>query len=120
MVTVAATQCRLQESKERVTALRKRRNVEEQKTMNLVAAIEAFNETSQATIELLPTRNGSTMARLPRVGRDITVEGSPHLHHVKVDVEEVALLCEEARRAIAAGMALLEAGLGALSHLDSA
>src|SRR5215208_1579410 len=95
-------------------------NVDEERNINLVTPINAFNETSQATIELQPTRNGSTIAVLPRVGREIIVKGSPHNEAVKVTVADVALLCEEARRAIVTGTELLEAGLGALSDRERA
>ena len=88
--------------------------------MNLTAAIEAFNAASQPQIVLQTTRDGRVTARLPRVGREIIVEGSPFNKDVKVTAEDVAWLCEEARRAFAPGMALLEAGLGALGDLDRA
>ncbi len=86
--------------------------------MNLVAAVEAFNESSQPQIELQSTRDGRVVATLPRVGREIIVEGSPFNEAIKVTAEDVAWLCEEARRAFAPGMALLEAGLGELGDLD--
>ncbi len=88
--------------------------------MNLIAAIEAFNASSQPQIVLQPTRDGRVTAVLPRVGREIIVEGSHFEKDIKVTVEDVAWLCEEARRAFAPGMALLEAGLGALGDLDRA
>ncbi len=88
--------------------------------MDLVAAIEAFNESSQPQIGLHPTRDGRITATLPRVDREIVVVGSRFGEAVKVTAEDVAWLCEEARRAFAPGMALLEAGLGALEDLDSA
>jgi hypothetical protein len=88
--------------------------------MNLTAAIEAFNRSSQPQIVLKTTRDGRVTAQLPRVGREIIVEGSPFNKDVKVTAEDVAWLCEEARRAFAPGMALLEAGLGALGDLDRA
>jgi hypothetical protein len=86
--------------------------------MDLTAAIEAFNETTQPQIELQPTRDGRITAVLPRVGREILVEGSQFNEDVKVTAEDIAWLCEEARRAFAPGMALLEAGIGALHDLD--
>lgn len=86
--------------------------------MNLIAAIEAFNKSSQPQIDLQPSRDGRVTAVLPRVGREIIVEGSQYKMDVKVTAEDVAWLCEEARRAFAPGMALLEAGLGALGDLD--
>jgi hypothetical protein len=86
--------------------------------MSLTAAIEAFNESSQPQIALQPSRDGRVTAHLPRVGRDVLVEGSPFNHEVKVTAADVAWLCEEGRRASAPGMALLEAGLKALHGLD--
>jgi len=87
--------------------------------MNLTAAIEAFNESSQPQIVLGPRRDGRVVASLPRVGREILSEGSRFNKDVKVTAEDVAWLCEEARRALAPGMALLEAGLGALGDLET-
>lgn len=86
--------------------------------MNLTAAIEAYNQAGGPQIELLTTRDGRTRATLPRVQREIVVEGSPFNKDVKVTVAGVALLCEEARRSIAPGLALLEAGLAALAELE--
>lgn len=86
--------------------------------MNLTDAIEAFNQTSQLQITLKTSRDGRVTAHLPRVGREVLVEGSPFNTEVKVTALDVAWLCEEARRASAPGMALLEAGLGALGGLD--
>lgn len=89
--------------------------------MNLTAAIEAFNESSQPPIVLEKRhRDGRVTAVLPRVGREILVEGSPFNKDVKVTAADVAWLCEEARRAFAPGMALLEAGLDALGELNRA
>jgi hypothetical protein len=86
--------------------------------MNLLAAIEALNESSPPQIVLKTSRDGRVTAVLPRVGREIIIEGSQFNKEVKVPVEDIAWLCEEARRAFAPGMALLEAGLGWLSDLD--
>ena len=83
--------------------------------MDLTAAIAAFNESSQPPIEMQTKRDGRVNAVLPRVGREILVTGSPFNKDVQVKAQDVALLCEEARRAIAPGMALLEAALGALN-----
>lgn len=83
--------------------------------MDLTAAIEAFNESSQPAIDLQPRRDGRVVAVLPRVGREIIVQGSPFNEDVRVTAQDLALLCEEARRAAAPGMALLEAALGALN-----
>jgi hypothetical protein len=88
--------------------------------MNRTAAIEAFNASSQPQIELLTTRDARVVAKLPRVKRDILVESSPFNTDVKVTATDIAWLCEEARRAAAPGMALLEAALGALGDLDLA
>jgi hypothetical protein len=85
--------------------------------MNLTAAINAFNESSQPQIALRTSRDGRVTAVLPRVGREVLVEGSPFNKDVKVKAEDVAWLCEEARRAFAPGMALIEAALGALGDL---
>jgi len=86
--------------------------------MDLTAAIEAFNASSQPQIELLTTRDARVVAKLPRVNREIIVKDSSFNKNVKVTVADVAWLCEEARRAVAPGMALLEAALGALNGLE--
>ncbi len=57
------------------------------------------------------------IAHLPRVDREIIV-GDAQYSGAKVAAEDIAWLCEEARRASAPGMALLEAALAALSDLD--
>jgi hypothetical protein len=88
--------------------------------MDLTAAIEAFNASSQPQIELLTTRDARVVAKLPRVNREIIVQDSAFNEAVKVTAADVAWLCEEARRAVAPGMALLEAALGALGDLDRA
>jgi len=85
--------------------------------MDLTAAIEAFNESSQPQINVGPTRGGLMIAHLPRVDREITVE-DVGAANVRVTEKDIAWLCEEARRASAPGMALLEAALSALSDLD--
>ncbi len=86
--------------------------------MDLTAAIEAFNESSQPQIDFHHTRDGRAIAILPRVGREIIVQDSTVGTGGQVTAEDIAWLCEEARRAFAPGMALLEAGLGALGDLD--
>jgi len=86
--------------------------------MSLTDAIEAFNQSSQPQITLQTSRDGRVTATLPRVGREVLVEGSPFNKEVKVTAADLASLCEEARRASAPGMALLEAGLGALGAVD--
>ena len=85
--------------------------------MNLTSAIEAFNESSEPKIELGPRRDGSVVAQLPRVGREIRVVGSQFSTRNQVTAADVALLCEEARRAFAPGLALLEAALAAFGEL---
>jgi hypothetical protein len=85
--------------------------------MSLVAAIEAFNKTSHPPIELQVTRDGRTVARLPRLGKEIVVKGTRLNQKVKVSSQDIALLCEEAQLAIAPGMALLEASLAAMGKV---
>jgi hypothetical protein len=85
----------------------------------LITAIEAFNKSSSPQIEVFGTRDTRTVAQLPRVGRDIIVEDAdPSYSDAKVTADDIAWLCEEARRASAPGMALLEAALSALSDLE--
>jgi len=85
--------------------------------MDLITAIETFNKKGEPHIELLTTRDGRVVATLPRVGREIIVKGSPFNKEVKVTAADVALLCEEARRASTPGLALLDAGLSVLRDL---
>jgi hypothetical protein len=85
----------------------------------LITAIEAFNKSSRPQIVVFVTRDTRTVARLPRVGHEIIVkDADPDYSDAKVTAEDIAWLCEEARRASAPGMALLEATLSALSDLD--
>jgi hypothetical protein len=86
--------------------------------MDLKAAIDAFNESSEPKIALLTARDGRVVATLPRVGQEIIVEGSPFNKDVKVTAEGMALLCEEARRAFAPGMELLQVALAALRERE--
>ncbi|HEU4457248.1 MAG TPA: hypothetical protein VFR81_29535 [Longimicrobium sp.] len=86
--------------------------------MDLISAIEAFNEAGGPQIELLTTRDGRVRATLPRLKRDIIVEGSRFNKDVKVTAADVAALCEEARLAFAPGMALLQAAIGALNEME--
>ena len=87
-------------------------------------AIDAFNESSDPKIELLTTRDGRTTATLPRVGRQIIV--FPNLDgSVRPTAEDIAWLCEEARRAAsptlaaaAPSLALIAAALGSLEKLE--
>jgi hypothetical protein len=85
--------------------------------MNLVAAIEAFNKTGQPPIELVVLRDGHTVAKLPRLGREIVVKGTRLNPKLKVSSQDIALLCEEAQLAIAPGMTLLEAALAAMGKV---
>lgn len=85
--------------------------------MSLVAAIEAFNQHSQPRIELLTTRDGRTVARLPRSSKEIVVKGTGLNPKSRVSSQDIALLCEEAQLAIAPGMALLEAALAAMGKV---
>lgn len=83
--------------------------------MNLVEAIEAFNQTAQPKIELQIAADGRVSARLPRLGREILVKDAGA--GPRVASHDIALLCEEAQLAIAPGMALLEAGLAAMGRV---
>jgi hypothetical protein len=85
--------------------------------MELIEAIDAFNKSSSPQIDVSPTRDGRSIAHLPRVNREINVSDA-RFSDAKVTAEDIAWLCEEARRASAPGMALLEAALSVLSDLD--
>jgi hypothetical protein len=85
--------------------------------MDLVTAVEAFNKTGQPKIELLVQRDGRTVAKLPRLGREILVKGTSLNSKLKVSSQDIALLCEEAQLAIAPGMTLLEAALAAMGKV---
>ena len=85
--------------------------------MDLVTAIETFNKTGQPPIELQVARDGRTLARLPRLGREIVVRGTRLNPKPKVSTQDIALLCEEAQLAIAPGMALLETALAAMGKV---
>ena len=85
--------------------------------MTLVAAIEAFNKSSHPQIEIFIARDGRTVAKLPRLGREIVVKGTPLNKKLKVSSQDIALLCEEAQLAIAPGMTLLEAALAAMGKV---
>jgi hypothetical protein len=87
--------------------------------LTLAAAIEKFNKSSHQKIKLTTTRDGRMEASLPLVGREIIVEDSPFNKDVKVTPSDLAWLCEEARRAFAPGMALLEATLAHLGDVTS-
>jgi len=86
-------------------------------TMNLVAAIEAFNQYGQPRIDLQVRRDGRTVALLPRLGKEILVKGTPSNPNLKISSQDIALLCEEAQLAIAPGMALLESALAAMGKV---
>ena len=86
------------------------------KIMNLTTAIEDYNKSSHRKIRLTTSRDGRVTAKLPLVGRAILVEGSPFNTEVKVSAADLAWLCEEARRASAPGMALIEASLAQLGE----
>ena len=85
--------------------------------MSILTAIEAFNKASQPEIAVLTTRDGRVTANLPRVGREIIAQGSSFNPDVKVNPADMAWLCEEARRAMEPGMALLSEWLDALHKL---
>lgn len=85
--------------------------------MKLVAAIEAFNEQGRPRIELKVLGDGRTVARLPRLGRDITVQHALSGAQARLSSQDIALLCEEAQLAITPGMALLEAALAAMGKV---
>jgi hypothetical protein len=91
--------------------------IEQGAGMNLVAAIEAFNQHGQPRIEMQVARDGRTVARLPRLGREIIVKGTRLNPRARVSSQDIALLCEEAQLAIAPGMALLEAALAAMGKV---
>jgi hypothetical protein len=85
--------------------------------MNLVNAIEAFNQHGRPSIEMQIARDGRTVARLPRLGKEIVVKGTHLNPRARVSSQDIALLCEEAQLAIAPGMALLEAALAAMGKV---
>lgn len=92
--------------------------------LELENAINAFNASTDPKIELVTTRDGRTMATLPRAARQIIVfpnQGGS----VRPTPRDVAWLCEEARRAAsptlaaaAPSLALIEAALGSLEKLE--
>jgi hypothetical protein len=93
------------------------RPIEQGASMNLVAAIEAFNRQGQPRIDLQVRRDGRTVAVLPRLGKEILVKGTPLNPNLKISSQDIALLCEEAQLAIAPGMALLESALAAMGKV---
>jgi len=87
--------------------------------MDIFKAIDALNESSRPQIEVVTTRSNRTIAKLPRTSRQVTLKVDPSFEeNVKVTARDMAWLCEEARRASAPGMDLLEAALGALKDVD--
>jgi len=86
--------------------------------MSIMSSIEAFNEAFNPEIELLPTRDGRVRANLPRVGREILVQGSQFNADVKVTPADLASLCEEVRRAMAPGVALMDEALNAITQTE--
>lgn len=84
----------------------------------LADAIETFNRSAQPKIKTLTTRDGRMVAKLPRVGREIIIVGSPFNKDIRVRASDVAWLCEEARRAADPGFSLLRAALGELEKLE--
>jgi hypothetical protein len=59
-------------------------NRRQEESMSLTDAIEAFNQSSQPQITLQTSRDGRVTAHLPRVGREVLVEGSQFNQEVKV------------------------------------
>jgi hypothetical protein len=86
--------------------------------MNLVTAIETFNKSNQAHVTLKSTRDGRITALLPRVDREIMVQGSTLNKDVKLTSSDIAWLCEEARLGVASSIALLAAAVTALRHIE--
>jgi hypothetical protein len=85
--------------------------------MTLAKAIEAINKVSAQKIETLTTRDSREIAKLPRVGREVVISGSTFNPEVKVTATDIALLCQEARLAMAPAQALLEAALDMLKDV---
>lgn len=94
-----------------------RRMSDNGRIMNLVEAIEAFNQHGRPRIELTVLADGRTIARLPRLGKEILVKGTPANPKLRLSSQDIALLCEEAQLAIAPGMTLLEAALAAMGRV---
>ena len=85
--------------------------------MNLVDAIEAFNQRGWPRIELREQADGRVTALLPRLGREVLVKGPRLSPEFQVSSQALALLCEEAQLAVAPGIALLEAALAAMGRV---
>ncbi|HWT25504.1 MAG TPA: hypothetical protein VN213_18515 [Solirubrobacteraceae bacterium] len=88
--------------------------------MDLLDLIAAFNESATPPIELRPTRDGRVGAILPRTGREILVKGSMFKAEVRVREADMAALCEEARLAVAPGVALMGGALDMLREVAAA
>jgi hypothetical protein len=76
----------------------------------LIQAIEAYNETASRKIQLKPTRDGRVTAVLPHLGQEAVVQGNI-THTREVTAQDIALVCREARLAMGAALALLDAAL---------
>jgi hypothetical protein len=86
--------------------------------MDLQDAILRFNESSEPKIALMPGRDGRVQALLPRMGRTILVTRSLFKDDVRVTAADVLALVEEARRAMAPSLALLDTALAQLVEAD--
>ena len=78
----------------------------------LVQAIETYNETAAQKIELKPVRDGKVTAILPLSGKEAVVQGNI-THTREVTAADIALVCREARLAMAPALTLLDAALAA-------
>ena len=76
---------------------------------DLSDAIVAFNAACGREIEFGPTRTGRIRAKLPRLDKEIVLQGDTVGGNVMVSAMDMALLCEEARLAIAGATKLLDA-----------
>ena len=76
----------------------------------LTEAIELYNQTATRKIELKTTRDGRVTAILPHLGKEAVVHGSI-THTREVTAHDIALVCQEARLAMAPALALLDAAL---------
>jgi hypothetical protein len=76
----------------------------------LTEAIELYNKTAHRKIELKPTRDGRVTAVLPHLGKEAVVQGNM-THTREVTAQDVALVCREARLAMAPALALLDSAL---------
>jgi hypothetical protein len=84
--------------------------------MDIVTALETFNSTSEPKIGIRGTfRDGHTEATLPRMG--VTIIIGAGMGKKRVSAKDIALLCQEAKRAADPGLTLLSAALDALSEI---